>query len=109
MINLRTDDLRSVENMVELLDKHLDSLPNELQESIREVAKIGICDIDASFINQLVIRNGEDWDNLKCSMDLKENPIENINTVLKRVVVKNKKLYPEAFYMKYRDLVIAEW
>lgn len=109
-LEINIKDLESFKNLIELLEKHFETLPLELQNSLIEVLKEGINDITSDYLEQKGYFN-----NLPCNIEtnFKHKIIFSINKILKKVTYYEneiiKEAYPEHFYFKINNDTIAEW
>lgn len=107
-VQIEIKDLEIFEHLVELINKHFDNLPKELQDNLKEVAENGISDIDADY----VIRKYKKID--KIETNFKTNKILTVNKILKKVTYPDDKFniledYPASFFIKINDDVLVEW
>ena len=106
--------VEEVENLIELLYKHFDNLPAELKNSIRDVAKYGINDLDSEWLDTHY--NG--YKTFHCSIYsiMKNIKVVSINKILKKVVIcsdgefpRFEDTYPESFWLKVDGNIVVEW
>ena len=98
--------IREVKNICDLLSKYYEELPKELQDSLVDIEKYGISDIDRDVLDERY-PNGFNEQN---SLNLKQ--VISINEVLRKVKIWDnglKSLYPEHFWLKVNEDIIAEW
>lgn len=104
-LNIKLKDIDVIKNLVELIVKHFNNLPIELQESLIEIEKTGFNDITADDIFKMF---GSIY---TIDSSLKKNIVK-VNKILKKVVYfedGEKIAYPETFYLKINDEIIMEW
>lgn len=95
-----------VKNICDLLNKYYEELPKKLQDALVDIEKYGISDIDSDVLDERY-PNGF---NEKNSLNLKK--VISINEVLRKVKIWDdglKTLYPEHFWLKVNEDIIAEW
>ena len=103
-------DLETFRNLIELLERHFETLPLELQNSLIEVSKEGINDITNKTLSDKGYCNISPY---KFKTNFKYKNILSINKILKKVkYIDNniyKESYPETFYFKINNEIIVEW
>lgn len=103
-------DLETFRNLIELLERHFEALPLELQNSLIEVSKEGINDITNKTLSDKGYYNISPY---KFKTNFKYKDILSINKILKKINYfedgKNKESYPETFYLKINNEIIVEW
>lgn len=113
-INVCIDGAEEVNNLIELLCKYFGNLPVELQNSIKDVAKYGVGDLEATWFETRFNRPIT----FDCSIySVKQNiKIVSINKILKKVVIcsdgkfpRFKDTYPESFWLKVDGNIVVEW
>lgn len=108
-IDVNVKDIDLFKNLVELLEKHNDDLPTELQESLKSISKNGIKDFTSDDFYKMF----PDADYALVETSFKSTNIIGMNKILKRVEYfeDGEKLteYPETFYLKYDSEIIIEW
>jgi len=125
-------NIDKVKTLIELLDRHFDALPNELQLSLKEVANCDTFELGCDQINFMLSRideaRGHKLDmsgEFKLIADGEEIKHTNsINLIVKSVTyidyedgnpkIKGDsivlgKCYPSKMKMTYRDVTLAEW
>ncbi len=105
-IDIDIKDIDLVKNLVELLEKYIDVLPQELKNSLYQISGTGLNDFIADDLHNMY----PDFDGKK--YECSENKVISINKILGKVVVYDngeKILYPLNFYLKYDGKTIIEW
>jgi len=105
-IDIEIKDIDLVKNLVELLEKYIDDLPQELKNSLYQISGTGLNDFIADDLHNMY----PNFDNKK--YECSENKVISINKILGKVVVYDngeKILYPLNFYLKYDGITIIEW
>jgi hypothetical protein len=105
-VEITVKGIREVKNICDLLNKYYEQLPKELQDALVDIEKYGISDIDRDVLVERY-PNGFIEQN---SLNLKQ--VISVNKVLKIVKILDdglKTLYPEHFWLKVNDDIIAEW
>ena len=95
-----------VKNLVELLEKYINILPQELKKSLYQISGTGLNDFTADDLHNMY--PNFDGKKYECS----ENKVISINKILGKVVVYDngeKILYPLNFYLKNDGITIIEW
>ncbi len=77
--DIKIKDIGLVKNLIELLEKHYESLPSELQKSLKEVSENGINDFTAQNLKDMY----PEYDYQKVTTSI-ENNIHTINKSLKK-------------------------
>lgn len=96
-------DIDKVQTLIELLNKHQDSLPRELIDSLHELADCEVCEINRSWLDGRGISG-----RIENSLGLKR--ILSVNPVLKRVkVIGGPDIYPKEFALLAGGKVIVSW
>jgi len=112
-IDINVKDIGLVKNLTELLEKHFEDLPVELQESLKELSEKGIKDFTADTLKEMF----SELEFKKVDTSIKN--VYKVNKLLKKVVCFKSgeheegdefvTLYPETFYLKYDGKTIIEW
>ena len=112
-IEIDVTNLEVVENFVELVAKYQDELPQELQNSLKEIAELGIQDIDGEYVRK------KGSDGAYTSEDSENIKAVNANRILRKVMVMDKtgdrtiikEIYPNHFWIKDIETheTIEEW
>ena len=108
-VELDVKNIDLFKNLVELLEKHFDDLPVEIQDSLKTISKDGINDFTADDFFDMF----PDRDSSKIETSFRTSKIMSINKILRKVVFyeddKIKTEYPDSFYLKYDGISILEW
>jgi len=111
-IELNVKNLDLFKNLVELLEKHFDDLPVELQESLKSASENGANDFKAEDLEDMY----PEIDFKKVTTSIDNENIYSVNKILKKVVYfrdgnfdEPLSVNPETFYLKYDGKTIIEW
>lgn len=107
MIKVDIENIEEIKNLVELLEKNFERLPKQLKDSLRDISKHGINDIDAKYVR-------ERWgDDIKIETNFKTDSIISVNRILKKVVYEDDKgvktEYPEQLLIKVNGELLVQW
>ena len=105
-VNINIENISLVRNLIELLEKYIEELPQELQDSIYAISGNGLNDFEGEDLRSMY----SDFDPSK--VDCSEENVIKINKLLKKVVIFDdgeKEIYPLSFFLKYDGETIIEW
>lgn len=121
-IEFQIQNSPKLKTLIELLDKHRDSLPVELMDSLSELADSDQFEYDALAVHELALSVGGEIGDIQCFIDgeLSER-VSGVNTILKRVSLDTNQfapsggcfvvnqIYPKHFVIKSGDKVLIEF
>ena len=118
-IDINVKDIDLFKNLVSLLERHFDDLPEQLQNSLKDILDDNIDEIEAFdggyYINSDLTDFFLNVDTKFIDTDFKTTEIINVCGELKKVEYFDEKKrsrdidYPEHFYLKYDGKTIIEW